>query len=369
MDRYVFPTVEKIDMKRRLFLKTVGGSVITTAAMAPEVRGGEVPQNVVNGFPRRRLGRTGQTISMVGFPGLSLRNYSQDEGTAKIHETFERGLNYYDVAPAYGPNGECEVKMGIGMEGIDRDKVFLSCKTKRRDKAGAKEELDRSLKRLKTDHFDLYQLHCLFEPDEVNEALDKSSGAMATILDAQKAGIVKYIGFSAHTSRAAIAALQNFEFDTVMFPINFVEQQSIGMGKQVIDLAHKQDAGIIAIKSISKGTWPEGTKPRGAWWYRWPEEQDELSLFYRWTMSQKNLASAIPCSFFPQIDMCMEAARSFTPITEDEVKQLRIVANDCESLFRARELKVALGRMPAEPFGSDNPHECFRHNLPHGRIG
>ena len=163
-------------MKRRSFLKAVGGTVVTTAAVATEGHSGEVAEKAVNGFPRRRLGRTGAKISTVGFPGLSLRNYSQDEGTAKIHETFERGMNYYDVAPAYGSNGECEVRMGVGLEGIDRDKVFLSCKTKRRDKAGAKEELDRSLKRLKTDRFDLYQLHCLFEPEEVTQALDKTNG-------------------------------------------------------------------------------------------------------------------------------------------------------------------------------------------------
>ncbi len=347
-------------MKRRSFLKAVGGTVVTAAAMPSQVHSAPVVEEVVNGFPRRKLGRTDAMVSTVGFPGLSLWNYSQDEGTAKLHQTFEQGMNYYDVAPAYGKDGACEVKMGIGMEGMDRDKIFLSCKTKRRDKAGAKEELDRSLKRLKTDHFDLYQLHCLFELDEVEEALDKKNGAIATILDAQKAGVIKHIGFSAHTTRAAIAALQSFEFDTVMFPINFVEQSTIGMGKQVLELAQKQDAGIIAIKSISKGAWHEGTKPDGAWWYRWPEEQDELSLFYRWTMSQKNLAAAIPCSFFPQIDMCVKAAKAFTPITDDEVKKLRTVSADCLSLFRGREQQVAMGRMPEVPFGIDNPHECCR---------
>ena len=349
-------------MKRRSFLKVVGGTVAAGAASATQAHGAEIAESVVKGFPRRRLGRTGDMVSTVGFPGLALRNYTQDEGTAKLHETFERGLNYYDVAPAYGKDGECEVKMGIGLEGIDRDQIFLACKTKMRDRAGAKEELDRSLKRLKTDRLDLYQLHCLFEPENVQQALDKSNGAIATILDAKKAGIIKNIGFSAHTTRAAIAALESFEFDTVMFPINFVEQHSIGMGKKVVKLAQQQDIGIIAIKLISKGAWPQGTRPKGAWWYHWPEEQDELNLFYRWTMSQKNLAAGIPCSFFPQIDMCMEAARSFAPITDDEIKKLRSISADCLSLFRARELKVALGRMPEEPFGIDNPHECFRHS-------
>ncbi len=247
-------------MKRRTFLKAVGGSVVTAAAVAPQAHGEPAKETVVNGFPRRKLGRTDEMLSMVGFPGLALRNYSQEEGTAKLHETFAAGLNYYDVAPAYGANGECEIRMGIGLQGIDRDKIFLSCKTKRRDKAGCKEELDRSLKRLKTDRFDLYQLHCLFEPDEVQQALDPKQGAIATILDAQKAGVIKYIGFSAHTTRAAITALQSFEFDTVMFPINFVEQSTIGMGKQVVELAQKQNAGIISIKPISKGGWG-GTAP------------------------------------------------------------------------------------------------------------
>jgi hypothetical protein len=147
----------------------------------------------------------------------------------------------------------------------------------------------------------------------------------------------------------------------VMFPINFVEEHTIGMGKQVLELAREQDAGIIAIKSISKGAWHPGTKPKGAWWYRWSDEQDEFGLFYRWTMSQMNLAAAIPCSFFPQLDMCIKAAKSFTPVSDDDVKRLQTIADDCLSLFRARELKVALGREPAEPFGIDNPHECFRH--------
>ena len=153
-----------------------------------------------------------------------------------------------------------------------------------------------------------------------------------------------------------------------MFPINFVEQNTIGMGKQVVELAQQQGAGIIAIKIISKGAWgdPAPAKPKGAWWYRWPEEQEEINLFYRWTMSQKNLAAGIPCSFFPQIDMCIEAAKTFQPITEEQEKKLRVASKDCVSLFRAREQSVAMGRMPAEPFGLDNPHECFRmHNRHH----
>jgi hypothetical protein len=83
-------------------------------------------------------------------------------------------------------------------------------------------------------------------------------------------------------------------------------------------------------------------------------------------MSQKNLVAGIPCSFFPQIDMCIQAAKNYRPIQDDELKRLRTVSEGCLSLFRAREQKVALGKMPEEPFGIDNPHECFRY--PHDDI-
>ena len=97
-------------------------------------------------------------------------------------------------------------------------------------------------------------MHCLFEPEEVQQALDKNDGAIATILDAQKAGVIKHIGFSAHTTRAAIAALQGFEFDTVMFPINFVELEHDRHGKGTSsNWRKKQDAGIIAIKGDIQG--------------------------------------------------------------------------------------------------------------------
>ena len=94
-------------MKRRSFLKAVGGTVVTAAALPSQGHSVPITEKVVNGFPRRKLGRTDELVSTVGFPGLALRNYTQDEGTAKLHETFEQGMNYYDVAPAYGKDGIC----------------------------------------------------------------------------------------------------------------------------------------------------------------------------------------------------------------------------------------------------------------------
>ena len=190
-------------------------------------------RQVATELPRRILGRTGEKVSIVGFPGLALRNYDQQAGTKGLERAFDQGMNYFDVAPAYGPDGECEIKMGIGMQGIDRSKVFLACKTKKRDKAGAREELERSLKRLKTDHFDLYQMHAVFTPEEVKQALG-SGGAIETFLEAKEEGKIRYIGFSAHTTKGAMALLNGFAFDTVMFPISFVDYFRMDFGKPVI---------------------------------------------------------------------------------------------------------------------------------------
>jgi diketogulonate reductase-like aldo/keto reductase len=155
-------------MKRRDFLKTVSGAAGVAATLGvPRLLAAQSTTKSSQTLPRRRLGRTGKELSVVGFPGLALVHYQQEECTRALHNAFDRGLNYYDVAPAYG-NGECEKRMGIGLQGLDRDKYFLSCKTKKRDKEGCRKELEESLRLLKTDHFDLYQLHHLVRPSEVS---------------------------------------------------------------------------------------------------------------------------------------------------------------------------------------------------------
>ena len=172
-------------MKRRAFLQTMGGASLAALGV-PRVFAADPPLEKVEGVPRRVLGRTGMKISVVGFPGLALTKIDQEQCTAALHKAFDRGLNYYDVAPNYG-NGDAEIKMGVGLRGLDRSQYFLSCKTHKRDKAGAQMELDRSLERLKTDHFDLYQLHHLVTPGEVKQAFG-AEGAMEAVLKAKEQG-------------------------------------------------------------------------------------------------------------------------------------------------------------------------------------
>ena len=342
-------------MERRSFLKVAGGVAAGYAVGTTGCATGPKEERV-NGLPRRVLGRTGEKVSVVGFPGLALVHYEQQECNAGIVKAYENGVNYYDVAPAYG-KGQCEIKMGIGLQALDRDNIFLACKTKMRDKEGARMELERSLNRLKTDHFDLYQLHCIFTPEEVKKALGPG-GAMETILKAKEQGKIKHIGFSAHTTKGALAAMNGFKFDTVMFPINFVEYYKIGFGGPVIELADKQGAGVLAIKALSKGPWPRGMDKTRKWWYRATETQEEANAAMRFVLSQKQVAAGIPPSFLDLLDKAIEGGRSFRPITEAETGELKKTAETCLSLFQDDEEKVARGEPLTGPLYPDGMHGC-----------
>lgn len=345
-------------MKRRSFLKTVGGVMGAATLSAPSMvhaQAAVAEPSATSAMPRRPLGRTGEEVSIIGFPGLSLVHEDQEGATAAIHDAFERGVNYFDVAPAYG-RGDAEVKMGIGLQGIPRDKIFLACKTQLRDAKGAREELERSLERLKTDRFDLYQLHALRQPDEVKQALGPG-GAIETFQKAKEEGKVRFFGFSAHTTKSALQAMRHFRFDTVMFPINFIEYHTLGFGKAVLDLAREQGAGVVAIKPMCRGAWPEGAERTRKWWYRPVEELAEIDLVVRFTLSQPGVASGFPPAFVDLLDKAIEVAADYRPLNDAESEQVRKLAESCQSIFRREEQQVA-HRLPHKVLYPDSPHEC-----------
>lgn len=351
---------EGVIMKRRSFLKVAGGvaggylvATGVSSCASGSYSGGQT--KTAGRLPRRVLGRTGQKVSIVGFPGLALVHYEQDRCTAAIHDAFEQGVNYFDVAPAYG-RGDAEIKMGIGLQGIDRSRIFLACKTKMRDKEGARKELETSLERLKTDHFDLYQMHHIVTPDQVKQALGPG-GAIETFLEAKEEGKVRYFGFSAHTTKGALEAMNGFRFDTVMFPINFIEYFQMDFGKPILELAKKQGAAVLAIKPMCGGSWAEGAERTRRNWYRPLEDEREIDLALRFTLSQKPVAAGIPPAFLDLLDKAIPVGQSYRPITKAETQELREMSETRLSLFREQEEAVASGR-PWQPMFPDSPHEC-----------
>ena len=340
-------------MKRRSFLKRAGSAVgagtLASPAMAREAVGAAT---TTAALARRVLGKTGTTLPVVGFPGLALQRHPEAECKTLLRQAMDQGVNYFDVAPSYGRDGECETKMGVGLQGLARDSYFLSCKTKADDKDGARRELERSLVRLKTDHFDLYQLHCLERPGEVAQARGPG-GAREAIVKAKEEGKVRYIGFSAHTTKAALAALEGFAFDSCMFPINFVEYFRIGFGKAVLELAARKGTAVIAIKPVSRGLWPPGERRTYDWWYRPLEDAGETARAMNWALSQPGVVTTLPASFIDVFERTVKAARAFHPVTPEETDELKRLAATCLPVFERAEAAVAIG---APPDWSGHPH-------------
>lgn len=323
-------------MKRRPFLKIAAaagtGPLILSNAMGAE-----------GDMPYRKLGKTGLNISVIGFPGLAMAHATQEECDKAVRDCLDKGINYFDVAPAYGKDGLCEKRMGVSMKDIPRDKYYLACKTKMRDKEGARMELERSLKRLNTDHFDVYQFHHLRRPDEVDEIF-APGGAMETFLEARKEGKIRFIGFSAHTTKSALLALEKYAFDTVMFPINYVEHYTIDFCQDVLNAAAKHGSGVLSIKSLSAGRWGKDEERYRKWWYKTIEEPEEISRALRFVLAQKGVTSCFTPSFLELNAKAIQSMRTtYGPIQENELVALEKKAKDCTSLFEREENRVSHG--------------------------
>lgn len=276
---------------------------------------------------KRKLGNTEEMLSIVGMGGIAVMNLEQSRANAIVAEAIERGVNYFDVAPTYG---DAELKLGTALRG-KRDKVFLACKTAERTKKGAEKQLKESLKRLKTDYFDLYQLHGMTTEEDFKIALGPN-GALEAIIKAREEGLVRYIGFSAHSSEIAIKLIDVFDFDTILFPINWVAMINANFGPAVIEKAKSKGIRILAIKGMAMTLKEEGDTRYPKTWYKPIEDPELAKLAFRYTLSQP-VTSAIPPGderFFP---IALEVGENFKEITEGEVEILKEKAKGLKPIF------------------------------------
>ncbi len=179
-------------MKRRKFIAASAMSV-PLLSMFPASLSSIVRESGKGGIEKRSLGKTGEKLSMIGFGGIVVNQATTEQAAARVKEAIDYGINYFDVAPSYG---NAEEMLGPALEPYRKD-VFLACKTTERKKDGARKELEQSLKYLRTDHFDLYQLHAVTTLEDVDTIFGKS-GAMQTFVEEREEGKVTYLVFSAH---------------------------------------------------------------------------------------------------------------------------------------------------------------------------
>lgn len=287
-------------------------------------------KKTVTKFPRRVLGRTGEQVSAIAFGGIVVRDAEPEHAAKVVAEAVDMGINYFDVAPTYG---DAEIKLGPALK-PHRDKVFLACKTQKRDKKGAEEEIRQSLKNLQTDHFDLYQLHAIADVEKDVKAALGAGGAMEAILEAKKQGLIRYIGFSAHSKEAALTAMREFDFDTAMYPVSFVCHYKHDFDAEVLAEARKRNMGIIALKSLAKQRW-QGPKRFSKTWYEPVDDRELARKALGWTLSQEGVSVAIPPGEESLWRMAVELAPACKPPTAEELSQLKDIASSCAAIFPA----------------------------------
>lgn len=279
---------------------------------------------------KRPLGQTGEKLSIIGFGGIVVNEIPQADANNYVSEAVDHGVNYFDVAPSYGIAEEI---LGPALEPYRKDS-FLACKTNKRDRQGAEEELHASLEKLKTDYFDLYQLHALSDTGEVETAFGPG-GAMEVFLKAKQEGKIRFLGFSAHSQEAALLAMEKFDFDTVLFPLNYVCWHQGNFGPGLVEKAKEKGMGILALKGMAHTRIPEGEpRPNERLWYI-PIEEDEIAdMSLRYTLSLGTTA-AIPPGDIRYFRKGLEIGLNYTDITEEESKKLIALSQGVRPLFEA----------------------------------
>lgn len=267
--------------------------------------------------------------SVVSFGAAALWDSTEQTARKAVENAMAHGINYVDVAPSYG---RAEGLLGPLVPSF-RDEVFLACKTLKREKTGAQDELRASLRKLQTDHFDLYQVHGINTSEDVDKTLGKG-GAIEAFLEAKDEGTIKHIGVTGHSLTALTEALRRFDFDTVMFPLNFV------MGAHpcaetdttaILGLAKEKDVGVLAIKAVARRRW-ETDERKYRTWYEPLDGQGDVDLALWYTLSHPVTTAVLPS------DLCLwpkviDAAERLRAPTEEELSYLKHKARELKPLF------------------------------------
>jgi len=192
----------------------------------------------------RAFGKTELKVSELGFGGIPILRLETGEAVRILRHAFDRGITFYDTANAYK---DSEDKMGIAFEGL-RDKVVIATKTLKRDAAGAAEHLETSLRMLRTDYIDLYQLHQVAQEKDW-DAITAPGGAMEVVVKAQREGKIRHIGVTSHSLPMAIKMVKTGLFSSIQFPFNFIETEAT----ELHAVARSLNLGILGMKPFGGG--------------------------------------------------------------------------------------------------------------------
>jgi len=256
---------------------------------------------------RRKLGRTGEMVSMVGLGGYHIGVQSEAKESIRIIRTaLDEGINFLDNCWDYN-DGQSEIRMGQALRDGYRDKAFLMTKIDGRTRESAARQIDESLRRLQTDRIDLMQIHEVIRDNDPVRVF-APGGAMEAVLAAKKAGKLRFIGFTGHKSGAIhkrmldTAAKHDFRFDTVQMPLNVMDHHDEGFEKIVLPMLVEQEIGVLGMKPMGSGIILKSGKVT-------PIE----CLHY--AMSLPTSVVITGCDSFKILQQALTAARTFRPLT------------------------------------------------------
>lgn len=263
---------------------------------------------------QRRLGKTDHQSSVVTFGTYAIGDAGQDEADRAIEFALAHGINHFDVAPSYA---EAELRLGDYLQRHPHPDLFVGCKTEKRDAAGAREELERTMERLGRDRLDLYQLHAVGDLEELDRCF-APGGSWETFLWAKDEGLVTFLGITGHGPDAPAThreALRRYpEFATVMVACNPALHAMPKFRRdwnELVSACEAGDVGIHVLKATAKAPWA-GRTPTHHTWYEPLTEQHAINRAVAWALDQAvtTLCSSGDLEVFPKV---VAAAESYRP--------------------------------------------------------
>jgi aryl-alcohol dehydrogenase-like predicted oxidoreductase len=329
-------TARSVD--RRSFL-TMAAAAAASACARPAAppRAGQTKLTAGGNVPKRKLGRTGVQVSCVGLGGYHLAEHAREEEAIRIvRMAIDHGITFLDNCWDYN-EGKSEERMGKALGEGYRHRAFLMTKLDGRTKEAAAAQLEQSLRRLRTDFIDLVQVHEVIRMTDPDRVFGPG-GAMEALLDAKKAGKLRFIGFtghkdpSIHLAMLRAAELAGFTFDTVQMPVNVMDAHYRSFQKEVIPELVKKDIGVLGMKSMSAGELLKSGVVSA---------EDCL----RWSLSQPTSVVITGCDSVGVLEQALDVAMRFQPLSPKE-----------RDAMLARTAPVA-GEGKYEPFKTSKKHD------------
>jgi len=268
-------------------------------------------------LPKRILGKTGREISIIGLGGEGiLRTHDEDEKAIPlIHRAIDLGITYFESARAYASS---ESYYGMALQ-ERRNEIFLASKSHERTGDGALKHLEITLKNMKTDFLDLWMIHDVRSPKDV-EQIFGPKGAIKAFEAAKRNKLIQWIGISGHRNPTILArALDLYSFDVVLIPVNPAEPHYWSFLQEVLPKAHEKGMGILGMKTLSRGVSP---KIFGI---------ESIEPFLRFALSQPITTAVIGCDSIEQLEMNVGLAQSFQPM---DPKDQNVLVNKVKSYSR-----------------------------------